>query len=113
MKTNKMEKEKPRQSKAELIQAIVGVGKSERLSLSEARDIAYTKFFNNLRLLVAFETESAVDVSKKIGLESGTRLQTLCYGRGKPTLEEIMAISKYFKCPMDDLINKSIAIQWV
>lgn len=64
-----MSNKKTIKSKAELIQEIVGVGKSERLSLSEIRDVLYAKFFNNLRLLVAFEIKSAVEVSKEIGLD--------------------------------------------
>lgn len=95
---------KTTQSKSDLINATVD--RVERLSLAEGRDKLFEKFYNNLRVLVATEKDSMVDLSRKLGMKSGKRIYDLSYGRGTPSAEELIALSKHFVCTMDDLLNK-------
>jgi DNA-binding XRE family transcriptional regulator len=86
------------------------VGRPERLTLAESRDMIYEKFRTNLRILRGQTKISAVNLAKKIGIESGSRISALEYGRGNPTMEETILIAKYFNVTMDDLINKKAII---
>lgn len=104
---------KTTQSKGELLKAATGSGQPERLSLAENREKLYDKFYNNLRLLVATETISMTDLAREIGMQSGTRIANLTYGRGKPEMEEIITIAKHYKCTIDNLLYKSVQISWV
>jgi hypothetical protein len=103
---------KTTQSKSELVVAASGKERPERLSLAENRDKLFEKFFNNIRLLVATEKISMVDLSRTLGLKSGTRLSDLSYGRGTPSTEELIVLSRHFKCTIDELLNKTVTISW-
>jgi len=106
-------KRKSTQSKGDLLKAATGSGQPERLSLAENREKLYDKFYNNLRLLVATETISMTDLARELGLQSGTRIASLTYGKGKPEMEEIIIFAKHYKCTIDDLLYKSVQISWV
>lgn len=103
---------KTTQSKAELTAAALGKERLERLSLAESRDKIFEKFYNNIRILAATETISMVDLSRNLGLKSGSRITDLCYGRGIPATEELIVLSKHYKCTIDDLLNKTVCISW-
>lgn len=104
---------KPTQSKGDLLKNATGSGQPERLSLAENREKLYDKFYNNLRLLVATETISMTDLARQLGLQSGTRIANLTYGRGKPEMEEIIILARHYKCTIDELLYKSVQISWV
>lgn len=87
-------------------------GRQERMSLAEGRDRIFEKFYNNIRILVATQTISMVDLSRQLGLKSGSRISDLCYGRGTPSAEELIVLSKHFNCTMDNLLNKTANISW-
>lgn len=103
---------KTTQSKADLLNAATGNTRLERLSLSESRDKLYENFYNNIRLLVASETMSMVDLSRTLQLKSGSRINDLCYGRGVPSSEELIVLSRHYKCTIDDMLNKTAFISW-
>jgi len=103
---------KTTQSKGDLLKAATGSGQPERLSLSEGRDKLFDKFYNNIRVLIATETISMVDLSRNLGLKSGSRISDLSYGRGNPSAEELIVLSRHFKCSMDDLLNKTATISF-
>lgn len=103
---------KTTQSKAELINKAAGKPRHERMSLAEGRDKLYEKFYNNLRVLAAMELISMVDLSRKLNLKSGSRLNDLCYGRGIPGTEELIVLSNYFQCTIDDLLNNTVVVSW-
>lgn len=84
--------------------------REERLSLRQSRDKQFDKFRRNLRILRASLDFSAVVLGEKLSLKNGSRCIDLEYGRGNPTLEELLSISKYFKVSMDELINKEAKI---
>jgi cyclopropane fatty-acyl-phospholipid synthase-like methyltransferase len=104
---------KTTQSKAELTNAVIGKTREERLSLSESRDKIYDTFYNNLRLLVAAQQDSMVELARKLNLKSGTRVSDLCYGRGAPSTEELMILAKHFNCSIDDLLYNKAIISWI
>lgn len=104
---------KTTQSKGDLLKAITGSGQPERATLAENRDKIFEKFVNNLRVLLATERISMVELAKEIGMKSGTRIHDLSYGRGKPTTEELIALSSHFKCTLDDLLNRTVVLSWV
>lgn len=85
-------------------------GRLERVSLSEARDQLYEKFRTNCRMLRAQKGWSGVEAGEKIGLKDGKRMITLEYGKGNPTIEEVMLISKCFDITIDDLMHKTAEI---
>lgn len=101
-----------KQSKGQLLKAATGSGQPERRSLAEDRNKLYEKFYNNIRILLATETISMTDLSRQLGLRSGTRVSDLSYGRGNPTTEEIIVLAKHFKCTMDDLLNNNVKISF-
>ena len=101
------------QSKGALLKNATGSGQPERLSLAENRAKLYDKFYNNLRLLVATETISMTDLARQLGLQSGTRIANLTYGRGKPEMEEIIILARHYKCTIDQLLYQSVQISWV
>lgn len=84
--------------------------REERLTLKESRDKKFDKFRRNLRMLRASIDISAVELSSKLPLKNGSRCVDLEYGRANPTLEELISISKYFKVPLDDLLNLTAKI---
>ena len=86
------------------------VERPERVSLSKGRDMLYEKFRTNLRVLRGKTDVSAVDLSKQIGLESGARISNLEYGKGNPTVEELVLITKYFCISIDDILHKEAVI---
>lgn len=104
---------KTTQSKAELTNAVIGNTRQERLSLSESRDKIYDTFYNNIRLLVAGQQESMVELSRKLNLKSGARLADLSYGKGVPSTEELMVLSRHFNCSIDDLLYNQAIISWI
>lgn len=110
---NKPMTKKTTQSKSELANAAAGNSRQERLSLSESRDKIYDAFYNNLRLLVAAEPESMVDLARKLNLKSGSRVCDLCYGKGAPSTEELMVLASYFECSIDDLLYNKAIISWI
>lgn len=103
---------KTTKSKSELANAAAGTSRQERMSLAESRDKLYEKFYNNIRILVATETISMVELSRQLELKSGTRLYDMCYGRAIPATEELIVLARHFKCTIDDLINNSIILNW-
>lgn len=103
-------KPKTKQNKGELLKAITGSGQPERLSLAEKREKIYDIFYNNLRMLIATETISMTELARKIGVESGTRIANLSYGRATPKMEEIMMFAKHFNCSIDSIIYKRAKI---
>lgn len=103
---------KTTKSKAELLNAATGNTRQERMSLSESRDKLYEKFYNNIRLLVASEKISMVDLSRLLQLKSGSRINDLCYGRGVPSSEELIVLSRHYKCTIDSLLNEIAIISW-
>lgn len=100
------------QSKSELANVAAGNTRPERLTLSETRNKIFDRFYNNLRVLVATQELSMVDLSRKLGLKSGSRISDLCYGRGTPSAEELIVLANHFKCALDDLLYKSATITW-
>lgn len=78
--------------------------KLERVKLSEVRDAVYEKFRTNCRVLRAWRGLSGCEASDGIGLKNGKRIIDLEYGRANPSIEEIMAIARYFGASMDDLL---------
>lgn len=86
------------------------IGRPERLTLAENREMLFENFRTNLRILRGQTKISAVELSKEIGIESGSRIQALEYGRGNPTMEEVIIISKYFNINIDDIMNKKAKI---
>ena len=84
----------------------------ERITLAEKRDMMYEKFRTNVRILRAHKGISGSDCSKEIGLKDGKRLIALEYGRSNPTMEEMIAISKYFSVTIDDLLSKEAKIEF-
>lgn len=105
-------RKRTRQSKGELLKAATGSGQPERQSLAQNREKLYDKFYNNLRLLVATETISMTDLARQLGLQSGTRIANLTYGRGKPEMEEIIVLAKHYKCSIDDILYKTVTIKF-
>lgn len=105
-------KEKTTKSKGEQAQAALGNKRQERMSLAESRDKIYEKFYNNIRVLIATETISMVDLSRILGLKSGTRLYAMCYGRALPSTEELIVLARHYKCTIDDLLNNSVILTW-
>lgn len=99
-------------NKSALLNAAAGNSRQERMSLAESRDKLYEKFYNNLRLLVATEKISMVDLSRKLSLRSGTRISDMSYGKAIPTTEELILLSKHYNCTIDDLLNSSVTITW-
>lgn len=99
-------------TKSELVVAAAGGERPERLSLAENRDRLFNRFYNNVRILVATQDLSMVDLSRKLGMKSGARISDLCYGRGVPSTEELIVLSKHFDCSLDDLLYKTIVISW-
>jgi hypothetical protein len=88
------------------------VERPERASLAENRDKLFEKFYANLRLLVATETISMVELSRHLGLKSGARISDLCYGKGTPSTEEVMILAHHFNCSMDALLNQTATISF-
>lgn len=86
------------------------LGRPERLKLSESRDMLFEKFRTNLRVLRGQTKVSAVELSKEIGLKSGSRITDLEYGRGTPEMEEVILIANYFKVKLDEIIYKEAKI---
>lgn len=84
----------------------------ERLSLAETRDKKFEKFYRNLRVLHGSSNLSGVEIAKKLGMKNGARFLDLQYGRGNPTLEELLSICNYFKISMDDIMNKNATIKF-
>lgn len=103
---------KTTKSKGELLNAAAGGNRQERMSLAESRDKLYEKFYNNIRILVATETVSMVELSRQLNLKSGTRLYDMCYGRAIPSTEELIVLAKHYNCTIDDLINNKVIIGW-
>lgn len=99
---------KTTQSKSDLLKS--ATGRPERLTLAKSRDLIFENFMNNLRVLIALETISGVELSRKVGLKSGSRIFDLSYGRGNPTAEELIVICQYFKISIDDILNKKAVI---
>lgn len=91
----------------------LGTKRPERLTIRKSRDMIFEKFRVNLRTLLAPTTVSMVELSREIGLTKGTRLADLQYGKASPTMEEMMCICKYFKVPMDDIMNKTATITFL
>lgn len=108
-----MKNRKTTQSKADLTNEVIGKKRNERLSLSESRNMIYEKFYNNLRLLVAGQQDSMVELARKLNLKSGNRVNDLCYGRGVPSTEELMILGKHFNCSIDDLLYNTAIITWI
>lgn len=84
--------------------------RDERLTLKQTRDKTFDCFRRNLRILRASVDISAVELSAKLPLKNGKRCIDLEYGRGNPSTEELLSISKYFKVPLDDLMFKKAKI---
>lgn len=103
---------KTTQTKGELLGEATGVNRVERLTLSESRDLLFEKFYNNLRILVATENISMVELARKLKLRSGSRVTDLCYGKGTPSSEELIVLAKHFGCTIDNLLNKTARIVW-
>jgi hypothetical protein len=103
---------KTTQNKKDLVNTLDDVDRVERLSLAEGRDKLFEKFYNNIRILVATETISMVDLARQLGMKSGKRIYDLNYGRGTPSTEELIALSKHYKCTIDDLLNKTARISF-
>ena len=103
---------KTTQTRGQLLKEATGSGQPERLSLSESREKIYEKFYNNIRILVATEKISMVDLARQLGVKSGTRLYDFCYGRCKPTAEELIVLSNHFNCTIDCLLYKTAVIGW-
>lgn len=70
----------------------------------------FEKFRTNLRVLNGNGNLSRVELAKEIGILNGARLVSLEYGRGNPTMEEMISISAYYKISFDDLLNKTAKI---
>lgn len=88
------------------------IGRLERLSLAESRDKKYEKFYRNLRILHGSSNLSGTDLAKKLGLKNGARFLALQYGRGNPTIEELIAICNHFKISLDDIMSKEAKIKF-
>ena len=84
--------------------------REERLTLKESRNMAFEKFRRNIRILRAGIDISAVELAVKIKLKNGKRFVDLEYGRGSPSTEELLVISKHFKVSIDDLLFKEAKI---
>jgi transcriptional regulator with XRE-family HTH domain len=84
--------------------------REERLSLKESRNMAFEKFRRNIRILRASLDISAVEMAKKMKLKNGKRYVDMEYGRGNPTTEELLIISKWFKVSIDELLFKEAKI---
>lgn len=82
--------------------------KTDNITLAQSRDMLYEKFRTNSRLLRAWKGWSAVQASKEFGFRNSRRLIDLEYGRGNPTMEEMIAISKVYGYSIDDILNKQI-----
>jgi hypothetical protein len=82
------------------------------MSLAASRDKIYDRFYNNIRLLVATEIISMVDLSRKLSLKSGTRITDMCYGKAIPSAEELILLARHYKCTIDDLLNNSVTLTW-
>ena len=100
------------QSKSEMVNAAIGNKRQERMSLAESRDILYEKFYNNIRLLIATEIISMVELARSLGLKSGARIYELCYGRAIPATEELMIFAKHYNCTIDDLLSNTAKVAW-
>ena len=98
--------------KIEAIQKM-GDNKMERVSLAKARDMMWEKFRTNIRLLRAKEGWSGVEAGEKIGLKNGKRMIELEYGRGNPTSEELMLISKCCNVSLTMLIEMDATVTFV
>ena len=66
----------------------------------------FDRFYNNLKVLREFKRLTQREASKQINLRNSSRYETLESGRGVPTLIEVLDISKYYKCSVEDLIYK-------
>lgn len=84
--------------------------KLERVSLSKLRDMVYEKFRTNCRVLRALRGLSGCEAGTDIGLKNGKRMIDLEYGRANPTIDEVIAISKYFGVTMDNLLHKEAIV---
>lgn len=87
--------------------------RTERITLSAARDLLYEKFRVNLRLLRAKRGWSGCETGEKIGLKNGKRIIDLEYGRANPTMEEMVLISNFFQVPIDYLLNKEAQVTFI
>jgi hypothetical protein len=99
-------------NKADALNAAAGNARLERMSLAESRDKIFDKFYNNIRLLVATEKISMVDLSRKLSLKSGTRISDMCYGKAIPSTEELIILAKHYGCTIDHLLNARVIIAW-
>lgn len=85
--------------------------REERLKLKQTRDLSYDNFRRNLRILRGSQDLSAIELSDRLGLHSGSRCIDLEYGRsGVPNVWELDTIAKYFQISIDDLLNKKAVI---
>ena len=86
--------------------------KLERVKLSDLRDMVYEKFRTNCRVLRALRGLSGCEAGEGIGLKNGKRMIDLEYGRANPTIEELIAISKYFGVSMDNILHKKALVSF-
>ena len=86
--------------------------REERLTLRESRDKQFDTFRRNLRMLRASVDISAVELSINIKLKNGKRCIDLEYGRGNPSTDELLAISKHFNVTLDELLFKNATINF-
>lgn len=95
---------KPTSKKEASAKLLPAEARIERIKLADNRDMVYEKFRTNVRLLRAEKGWSGVEASDAIGLKDGRRILNLEYGKGSPSLDEIMLIAKAFSVSMDDLM---------
>lgn len=84
--------------------------REERLTLKDSRNMAFEKFRRNIKILHGSQNLSGVEIAKKMNIKNGARYISLQYGRGNPETDELLAIAKYFKIGLDDLLFKDAKI---
>lgn len=72
--------------------------------------IDFDIFRENLRIIRKVREKTSKELSIDLNMKQMKRISDIEEGRGKPSLEEIHAISNYFGYPIDDMLNKKAIV---
>jgi len=72
----------------------------------------YTKFIKNLKIIRTCEGMTAKELSKKCKLRQLKRIADIEDGRGKPSLDEVIAICKELNMKIDPMLNETVSINY-
>lgn len=70
----------------------------------------FSKFEKNMRTLRNLKQWTLKDAAKLALLKPNSRWEQLEYGRGYPSLQEIMSICEILEVTIDDMLNKECVV---